>query len=107
MPAPIEDRGDPGGAAVAGGTSVVARSRRRMVGSLPAVDPDDTTFLYGERQPAVLQREGSFAEQFTSPAAQRADIGVVIGRDLLEVIHRRDHLGRDRVSLGGHAQQNL
>ena len=69
-----------------------------------AIDPHHAALVDGQREAAFLQGQRSFAEQLTAPAVQRADIGVVVGRDLLEVVHGRDHLAGDRVLFRGHAQ---
>ncbi len=68
---------------------------------------DDAALFDRQRQLAVLQRQRSFTEQFAPPAVQGADIGLVVRRDLFEIVHRCDHLAGDGMALRRHAQQNL
>jgi hypothetical protein len=42
--------------------------------------------LDGKRQPPMLERERRFAEHFPTPAVQGRNIGIVVGRDLLEIV---------------------
>ena len=55
----------------------------------------------------MLQRQRRFAVQFAAPAVQRADVGMVVSRDLLQVVDRRDHLAGDGVAFRRHPQQNF
>ena len=80
-------------------------SRDRLI--LVSIDPDHPAFFDRERQPAVLQRQRRFAEQFAAPAVQRADVGIIVGRDLFEIVDGRDHLAGDGVALRRHPQQDL
>src|SRR5207248_7675244 len=73
--------------------------------SLAAVDPDDPAPLDRKREFALLERQRGLAEQFAAPAAQRGDVGIVVRRDLLEIVDGRDHLAGDGVALRSHAQQ--
>ena len=74
---------------------------------LSPIDPDDAAFFDRECQPAVLQRNRSFAEQFAAPAVQRGDIGVVVGGDLVEIVDGGDHFAGDGVTFRRHPQQHL
>jgi hypothetical protein len=67
------------------------------IGSSPVrpVDPDDAAFLDRQRQPAMLQRQRRVAEQLAAPAMQRADVGMVVGRDLFEIVDGGDDLAGD------------
>src|SRR5580704_5568911 len=60
------------------------------VHALVSIDPDDPALFDGERQLAVLERECGFAEHLAAPAAQRADVGIVVSGDLFEIVDRRD-----------------
>jgi ribonuclease D len=60
-----------------------------------------------EREAPVLERERLLPEQLPPPALERGDVGLVVGRDPFEIVDGSDHLGGDRVALGGHAQQHL
>src|SRR5260370_42182002 len=53
---------------------------------LVSIDPDNPAFFDRERQLAVFQRQRRLAEQLAAPAVQRADVGIVIGRDLFEIV---------------------
>ena len=64
-----------------------------------AIHPDHAAFLDREREPAMLERERCLTEQFAAPPVQRGDIGIVVGRDLFEIVNGRDHLTCHRVTL--------
>ena len=83
------------------------KTAARLALDLVAFDADHPAALDRERQPAVLERQRGFAEQLAAPAMQRGHVGLVVGRDLLEIVDGRDHLAGDRVALRRHPQQNL
>ena len=58
-------------------------SRRATSNRLIPIDPDHAAFFDRQRQPAVLQVQRRFAEQFAAPAMQRGDVGGIVGGDLL------------------------
>ena len=72
-----------------------------------AIDPDNPALFDRKRQPAVLQRQRRLAEQFAAPAVQCGDIGMIVSRDLFEIVDRRDDLAGNGMTLGRHPQQNF
>src|SRR5438309_11947991 len=84
-----------------------SRSNGRPLERLAAIDSNDAPSFDRKREPAMLERQRGLAEQFTAPAAQRGDVGIVVRRDLLEIVDGRDHLAGDGVPLRGHPQQDL
>ena len=66
-----------------------------MLKLLLAIDPHHAALVDGERKAAFLERQSRFAEQFAAPAVQGADVGVIVGGDLFEIVHSRDHLAGD------------
>ena len=54
------------------------------------IHPDDAAFFDRERQPAAVQRNGGFTEQSAAPAVERRTIGLVVGRDLVEIVDGGD-----------------
>src|SRR5450432_1762133 len=71
------------------------------------IDPDNPALFDRECQPSLFQRQGGVAEQLAAPAVQRADVGVVVGRDLFQIVDGSDHLAGDGVALRRHPQQNF
>src|SRR5215471_21309535 len=67
------------------------------------VDADHPAALNRKCELPALQRKRSFAEQFAPPAVQRRDVGVIISRDVLEVIDGGDHLAGYAVALRSHS----
>ncbi|GCC44600.1 hypothetical protein chiPu_0028395, partial [Chiloscyllium punctatum] len=76
-------------------------------GALAPVHPHHAALVDRERELAVLELECRLAEQFAPPAMQGADLGLIAGRDLLEVVDGGDHLAGDAVALRRHAEQHL
>src|SRR5689334_21685981 len=72
-----------------------------------ALDADYAAALDREREAPMLERQRGLAEQLAAPAMQGGDVGLIVGRDLLEVVDGRDHLAGDRVPFGCHPQQHL
>src|SRR3954469_2272943 len=66
----------------------------------------DAVASSGQRQLAVLQRQRILAEDLSAPPRQRADWGVVIGRDRLQIVSRGDQLLRYVVILATLLQQD-
>ena len=78
-----------------------------MSALLILVDGYDFSFVDGEREPTLLERERLLAEQLAAPALERGDVGIVVGGDAVEVVDGGDHLGGDAVALRRHAQEHL
>ena len=55
----------------------------------------------------MFQRQRRFAEQLAAPAVQRADVGVIVSRDLFQIVDGCDYLAGDGVALGCHPQQDF
>ncbi len=54
-----------------------------------------------------LSASAASPNKFAAPAVESRNIGIVVGRDLLEIVDSRDHLGGDRMTLRRHPQQHL
>src|ERR1700678_4064396 len=70
----------------------------REKSGLTPIDPDNPALVDRERQPAVFQRQRRLAEQLAAPAVQGADVGMIVGRDLLEIVDGRDDLAGYRMA---------
>src|SRR5713101_2675671 len=71
------------------------------------IDPDNPALFDRECQPSLFQRQGGVAKQLAAPAVQRADVGVVVSRDLFQIVDGCDYLAGDGVALRRHPQQNF
>ena len=76
---------------------------RRLV----SIDPDNPALFDRQRQLATFQRQCRFAEQLAAPAVQRGYVGMIVRRNLFQIVDRRDHLAGDAMALRRHPQQNF
>src|ERR1700694_635192 len=80
---------------------------RRRGRPLASVDPDHPPFFDRQCQPSLFQRQGGFAKQLAAPAVQRADVGMIVSRDLFQIVDGCDQLAGDGVAFRCHPQQNF
>jgi hypothetical protein len=71
------------------------------------IDPDDPAPFDRQSQPAMFQRQCRFAEQLAAPAVQCGYAGIIIRRNLFQIVDGCDHLAGDAMALRRHPQQNF
>src|SRR5450631_4157802 len=79
----------------------------RAGGASVPIDPDNPALFDRERQSSLFQRQGGVAKQLAAPAVQRADVGMIVSRDLFQIVDSCDHLAGDGVALRRHPQQDF